>query len=184
MTFKEKLASEYPDHYVGEKYLGGVCGCPSTYGYENEIMCYHDCTECWNREMNEKQCEEEAENGYVISPKNCVHNMLESDEESCNSCNTSPFGENPPTNFVEATGDDDVDEAIKETVNHPDHYNNGVEAIVEMEEIFGLKAVMNFCLLNVWKYRKRAIYKNGEEDMKKADWYCAKYIELKNKFES
>ena len=114
----------------------------------------------------------------------CVYNKLKYDEEPCYSCYADFFIDGNFSNFMEATGDDDVDEAVKETVNHPDHYNNGVEAIVEMEEIFGLEAVMNFCLLNVWKYRKRAIYKNGEEDMKKADWYYAKYIELKNEFES
>lgn len=50
-----------------------------------------------------------------------------------------------------------------------------------MIAIFGKTAVKHFCLLNVWKYRKRAIFKNGEEDMKKADWYMAKYIELGGK---
>ena len=44
--------------------------------------------------------------------------------------------------------------------------------------MFGRVAVKHFCLLNVWKYRKRALYKNGEEDMKKADWYMKKFVEL------
>ena len=48
-----------------------------------------------------------------------------------------------------------------------------------MIEVFGIDAVMHFCLLNVWKYRKRAVFKNGLEDMKKADWYMNKYVELK-----
>ena len=50
-----------------------------------------------------------------------------------------------------------------------------------MVAIFGKTATMHFCLLNVWKYRKRAVFKNGEEDMKKADWYMNKYIELGGK---
>lgn len=64
-------------------------------------------------------------------------------------------------------------------VNHPSHYTNGgMECIDEMVLIFGETTVANFCLCNVWKYRKRALYKNGEEDLKKADWYMAKYKEL------
>lgn len=65
-------------------------------------------------------------------------------------------------------------------VNHPSHYcQGGMECIDEMVEVFGVEAVRNFCLLNVWKYRKRAVFKNGEEDMKKADWYMKKWMELK-----
>ena len=48
-----------------------------------------------------------------------------------------------------------------------------------MIQVFGVEAVMNFCICNVWKYRKRAMYKNGKEDMDKADWYIKKYMELK-----
>lgn len=66
----------------------------------------------------------------------------------------------------------------KDNVNHPSHYNQGMECIDEMVEVFGVEATQNFCLLNVWKYRKRALYKNGEEDMKKADWYMNKWFEL------
>ena len=66
-------------------------------------------------------------------------------------------------------------------VNHPSHYcqDGSMECIDEMVALFGIKAVMNFCLCNVWKYRKRALYKNGEEDMKKSDWYMKKFCELK-----
>ena len=63
-------------------------------------------------------------------------------------------------------------------VNAPPHYTKGMECIDEMIEVFGKKTVAHFCLCNVWKYRKRAIYKNGQEDMDKADWYMNKYTEL------
>ena len=68
-------------------------------------------------------------------------------------------------------------------VNKPKHYNRegGFESIDEMEMVFGTEAVMHFCLLNVWKYRYRAADKNGEEDLRKSDWYMKKYCELKNK---
>lgn len=67
-------------------------------------------------------------------------------------------------------------------VDHPKHYNRegAMECIDEMELIFGKQAVMNFCLCNVWKYRFRANAKNGEEDLRKSDWYMKKYMELSN----
>ena len=70
-----------------------------------------------------------------------------------------------------------------DVVNKPKHYNRegGFESIEEMEMVFGTEAVMHFCLCNVWKYRYRAADKNGEEDLRKSDWYMKKYYELKNK---
>ena len=65
-------------------------------------------------------------------------------------------------------------------VNRPPHYNRdgAMECIEEMELIFGREAVKHFCLCNAWKYRYRAADKNGEEDIKKSDWYLRKYKEL------
>lgn len=65
-------------------------------------------------------------------------------------------------------------------VNHPPHYERegAMECIDEMLMVFGTKAVMDFCLCNAWKYRYRAANKNGMEDIKKSDWYMAKYKEL------
>lgn len=73
-----------------------------------------------------------------------------------------------------------VEKAVTDMINHPSHYTaHGMECIDEMQLIFGREATMHFCLLNAWKYRKRALYKNGQEDMDKSDWYIAKYKELK-----
>ena len=65
-------------------------------------------------------------------------------------------------------------------VNHPAHYNRegGMECIEEMLMIFGKDAVKTFCLLNAWKYRYRAADKNGEEDLKKSDFYIKKWAEI------
>ena len=70
-----------------------------------------------------------------------------------------------------------------DVVNKPKHDNRegGFESIEEMEIVFVTEAVMNFCLCNAWKYRYRAADKNGEEDLRKSDWYMKKYCELKNK---
>ena len=73
-----------------------------------------------------------------------------------------------------------VIEDCTEAVNHPAHYSRdgAMECIDEMLLIFGVKAVKNFCLCNAWKYRYRAADKNGEEDLKKSDWYLTKYADL------
>ncbi len=74
----------------------------------------------------------------------------------------------------------DIRPAIEpDVVNHPDHYTNGgMECIDEMILIFGKDVVKHFCLCNAWKYRRRALYKNGEEDIQKSHWYINKYKEL------
>ena len=65
-------------------------------------------------------------------------------------------------------------------VNHPSHYcrEGAIECIDEMLILFGREAVKNFCLCNAWKYRARAMNKNGEQDLQKSDWYIKKYREL------
>ena len=72
------------------------------------------------------------------------------------------------------------DQEMPDTVNHPNHYNRegAMECLDEMLLLFGRQAVMDFCRLNAWKYRYRAADKNGEEDLKKSDWYLKKYKEL------
>lgn len=65
-------------------------------------------------------------------------------------------------------------------VEHPSHYNRegAMECLDEMILVFGEKVTADFCLCNSWKYRYRAADKNGEEDLRKSDWYLAKYKEL------
>lgn len=60
-----------------------------------------------------------------------------------------------------------------ENVNHPEHYNQGIEPI-DVIESWGL----NFSLGNVIKYTLRAPYKGKEiEDLEKAKWYLDREIE-------
>ena len=63
--------------------------------------------------------------------------------------------------------------SMNEKVNHPDHYNisGRKECIVEMEERFGVDAVITFCELNAYKYRYRSELKGGQDDLDKAQWY-------------
>lgn len=70
---------------------------------------------------------------------------------------------------------------VPDVVNHPSHYTNGkVECIDAIESATvgktGLEAV---CVANVIKYLWRYEDKNGLEDIKKAQWYLNKLIEVK-----
>ena len=92
--------------------------------------------------------------------------------------------------YIDEASEEELDKAIslikgkptntEDIINHPKHYNRegAMESIDEMVLIFGKEAVKHFCLCNAWKYRYRADDKNGIEDMKKSDWYIAKYKEL------
>lgn len=76
--------------------------------------------------------------------------------------------------------DDSTDD--EDVVNYPKHYTNGgMECIDEMLLIFGEETVAHFCLCNAWKYRYRALSKNGQEDIDKSHWYINKYKELVEK---
>ena len=64
----------------------------------------------------------------------------------------------------------------KEKVNHPDHYNKGIETIDYIESWN-----MNFAQGNVVKYVSRYAMKGGLEDLRKAKWYLDRLIELEEK---
>lgn len=66
---------------------------------------------------------------------------------------------------------------------NPDHYkkSTSLECIEAMQIVFGDRAVINFCLCNAWKYVWRWKNKNGQEDLKKANWYVDKGSELLEK---
>lgn len=71
----------------------------------------------------------------------------------------------------------------KDMVNHPSHYEHGIECIDEMILLYGKEETMSFCKLNSHKYRKRALDKGGREDQDKSDWYVKEYAYLKSKSE-
>ena len=67
----------------------------------------------------------------------------------------------------------------KEMINHPQHYNQGIEAIDYIES-----HKMNFNIGNVIKYVTRAKHKGTElQDLKKALWYLDREIKRLEKGE-
>ena len=65
-------------------------------------------------------------------------------------------------------------------VNSPQHYNiDGLECIDAMLKLYGKDAVLNFCMLNSFKYQWRCNNKgNCKQDLQKSRWYLNKYLEL------
>lgn len=76
--------------------------------------------------------------------------------------------------------DEDIEEDV---INHPKHYEHGIECIDEMILLYGRDETMSFCKLNSHKYRKRALDKGGREDQDKSDWYVKEYAYLESKSE-
>lgn len=72
----------------------------------------------------------------------------------------------------EASFWDEVD-----AVNKPQHYNNGsIEAIEYIKQQLGDR-FSGYLEGNLLKYVHRWKYKNGIEDLRKAEWYLTKLIE-------
>lgn len=67
----------------------------------------------------------------------------------------------------------------KDNVNKPAHYQGKVECIDAIEAaVEGLEGLEAVCTANVIKYVWRWKKKNGQEDLKKAEWYLKKLISL------
>lgn len=64
-----------------------------------------------------------------------------------------------------------------DTVNHPSHYMQGaIETIDYMEACLTPEEFQGGCKMNILKYVSREKYKNGLEDLKKAQWYLNRLI--------
>jgi hypothetical protein len=62
---------------------------------------------------------------------------------------------------------------MTDNVNHPKHYTQGKIEVID----FILDQKMGYLESNIVKYICRYKYKNGLEDLKKAQWYINKLIE-------
>ena len=68
-------------------------------------------------------------------------------------------------------------------VNSPPHYNKyGVECIEAIQSATG-EGYEYYLQGNIMKYLWRYRYKNGVQDLEKAQWYLSRLIEIKNQQE-
>ena len=79
-------------------------------------------------------------------------------------------------NGKEVTEEEVMGNDAKDNVNHPSHYNQaGIECIDAIKASLG-DGYQDYCKGNVMKYLWRYKYKNGIEDLKKAQWYLNSMI--------
>ena len=77
----------------------------------------------------------------------------------------------------------DIDCKDKDMVNNPPHYNKyGVECIEAIQSATG-EGYEYYLQGNIIKYLWRYRYKNGVQDLEKAQWYLTRLIEIKKKAE-
>lgn len=70
-------------------------------------------------------------------------------------------------------------QAEKDAVNNPSHYTTGgIECIDAMQAMLSRDEFIGYLRGNVFKYQWRYQHKNGVEDLKKAQWYANRLIEL------
>ena len=76
--------------------------------------------------------------------------------------------------------DQEPKEEIKEdVVNKPKHYNQGgIECIDAIEAMLTHEEFVGYLRGNSLKYRWRFRYKNDVEDLRKAEWYENKLLEI------
>ena len=65
---------------------------------------------------------------------------------------------------------------------HPSHYKlpNGMQVIDVEIALFGKDAVKEHCLCTAAEYILRHKGKNGSEDIRKAQWWINKYVEMED----
>jgi hypothetical protein len=68
---------------------------------------------------------------------------------------------------------------VTDMVNSPPHYGTGViECIDYIEDFLTKEEFIGYLRGNIAKYLHRWRYKNGIEDLKKAEWYGARLIKV------
>lgn len=81
--------------------------------------------------------------------------------------------------FMQETEKEENESNKNDTVNHPNHYNNGdIEVIDYIKDKLGIEGYEAFCIGNVIKYVSRYKHKNGKEDLEKALTYLKWAIEV------
>lgn len=68
---------------------------------------------------------------------------------------------------------------MHDPVNSPNHYQGPIECIEAVEASMSLESFRGFLKGNCLKYLWRYQHKNGAEDLKKAQWYLDRLIEIR-----
>lgn len=72
-----------------------------------------------------------------------------------------------------------IRERQNNSVESPVHYNQGkIECICAIEAMLSNEEFIGYCRGNSLKYRWRYRYKNGVEDLRKAEWYEKRLLDF------
>lgn len=76
-----------------------------------------------------------------------------------------------------------MEEQKQDMVNHPAHYltANGIECWEAMYAMLGKESYVDHSVASAMKYLWRWRKKNGLEDLRKAEWWIKKAIEIESK---
>lgn len=70
---------------------------------------------------------------------------------------------------------------MTDNVNHPSHYNTGeIEVINYIKDKLTYDGFVGYLTGNIIKYISRYQFKNGLEDLQKAEWYLKYLIDYIN----
>ena len=85
------------------------------------------------------------------------------------------YNEEEMKNVLNAEGS----KTMTDLVNNPPHYNKGeIECIDAIEAMLTHEEYVGYLRGNSLKYRWRFRYKNGVQDLEKAEWYENKLMEI------
>lgn len=203
MTKEEKI--QYVDEFCDSKgdYLNDCNNCPLD-GYEycwNGNVTDEELSEmvrkvstCKAKELKTKSLQEKIKfvTGFCADMDSCL-NCPCLKVGNCDDLSIIYFTDKAMDAMISAisgedtTYDPETDEEIDlvdigkepDMVNAPPHYaSTSIECIDAMRETQGDDAVYHFCLCNAFKYLWRHNKKNGYEDVKKANWYLNKAVEI------
>ena len=73
--------------------------------------------------------------------------------------------------------------SFEDMVNHPPHYNKASIETIDAIEAMTDEGFAYYLQGNIMKYLWRYRYKNGTEDLKKAQWYLNKLIKNRENYE-
>jgi hypothetical protein len=159
---------------------------------------YNGCDDCYYKWLGESdapccECKHRFEPGTMarlkakdcFKPKEekgcmkCIYSNLSEFELPCCECKYNTYATETSclkTKDCFKSNEEKADDEI-DMVNHPQHYQHGIEPIVYIES-----HDLNFNLGNVIKYVSRAPFKGTElEDLKKAKWYLEREIKKHDK---
>ena len=136
------------------------------------------CQTCTNYTDTCKKCVESGTfAGWTARTcQNCACRFLPNDADPCKTCfggKDFPMWKRKPTDAELAQTAEQQAESKPDPI-HPTHYTEcSLECIDVMLAVFGRRAVTDFCIINAFKYLWRHEYKNGLEDLQKAERYLA-----------